>query len=140
MGDDVNIYLVNNLEDLAEWIPIVSKGFHEIHSKGLGDESMEYVLSELFGHRLFLWIVILDGDYTGFFTTKKIQEHLVVHHMYNVSKKLNRKLRTVVSDFIDEHARVSGCNSIKLYTLRTADKYWGLLGYQKGYTEYCKNL
>ena len=148
MGEDLRIFLVNQPTDIAEAWFAIREGLHEVQKKGHGEESDESILLQLMNAQLFLWIIVNADGYLGFFTTKKVFTlyqgdnvgTLIVNHYYKKTKQYQKDINKIVNEFIDNHAKETGCKFIKMYTARTADRYWKDLGYLPTYTEYVKEL
>jgi len=147
---NLNIYLVNQPQDIVEVWGLVKEGFTKVMDKGHGEETLDFILSQLINSQLFLWVIFdkETDEYIGFFTTKKVFNFykgdnvgcLIVNHYYKKNRNWNKEGNKEVNEFITRHAMETGCKFIKMYTARDKDRYWNDLGFFRAYTEYVKEV
>ena len=144
----LNVYLVNKPEDVITAWSLIREGLIEVQRKGHGEETLDYVLQQIINHQLFLWVIFDEEKYIGFITTKKVFNFyqgenvgcLIINHYYKNIKSWNKETNRWMNDFLDSHAKETGCKFIKMYTARDKERYWNDLGYKKAYVEYIKEL
>ena len=147
-GDNFKLHLVNRPTDIILAWGTIKDGFEKVLASGNGDETLDYILQQIFNGTLLLWVGFDSDEYMGFFTTKKVVAPykgkqvgtLIVNHAYKKNANWNRSIQNQVDLFIDNHAKMSDCKVIKMYTQRVTDRYWNKFGYNRGYTEYIKEI
>ena len=123
-----------------------SEGMERVMVFTNGDTNLTQVLNEIMAGETLLWLVIMDDEYRGFLTTKITQTPFGVKSLWLVHLWL--KPGTDQDVFLNglhelnEFARLSDCNLIRMYTLRDKGFVRKLLpmGWKTGYQEFTREV
>lgn len=142
---DFKLVLVTSGEAFFKAWPIISKGVDRVLSFS-NDTDVTTVMNEILAGSMLLWLVFVDGVYTGFVTTnfrdigtnppKKI---LWINHVFK-KPGVTADIHPLVIGELEKFAKRKECTELRFMSVRPIQKVADSLGFKPSYTEYRKEL
>jgi len=129
---------------LKAW-PFVSSGVERILDNAGTDTSMDKILNDLLNGSLLLWMMFIDGAYSGFATTRITStppygKSLWIVHTYKKMKVPTEWMMKALEE-IERFAQSQGCTNIRFYALpKPWQEKMKAAGYEPGYVEFVKEI